>query len=151
SREWWARMNAWFIALGIGWLCLFALSFYALPATRWAASQAGDWLSYAIGAGWLGSLIAALKAPKPDPRRRGGERRGLLLTAACVVVRPGLRPGPAAAAGGMVESLPAEPPRRPAVSAAAAPAAMPAPTSAAVPVVAPPASSAGASRGDPVL
>lgn len=34
SREWWGRMNAWFLTIGLAWLCLFGLSFYARPIAR---------------------------------------------------------------------------------------------------------------------
>jgi hypothetical protein len=65
SREWWSRMNAGFMTLGGAWLVLFALAFYIPAAIGWASDAASAWLTSAVLTGWVGSLLAALLAPKP--------------------------------------------------------------------------------------
>jgi hypothetical protein len=65
SREWWSRLNAWFISVGFIWFALFWLTFYAVPMTDWALANSNGWLKAIAGTGWLGSLVASLLIPKP--------------------------------------------------------------------------------------
>ncbi|WP_220461522.1 patatin-like phospholipase family protein [Rugamonas apoptosis] len=72
SREWWSRMNAWFLIVGAAWLTLHGCAFYLPALTQWAYANAGPWLRGAVGAGWLASVIGLLLAPRQgngDPRR----------------------------------------------------------------------------------
>jgi hypothetical protein len=72
SREWWSRMNAWFLILGIGWLVLNGCAFYLPALGQWAYGNAGPWLRGAVGAGWAASIVGLLLAPRQgngDPRR----------------------------------------------------------------------------------
>lgn len=64
TREWWSRMNAWFGILGLAWLAVFALSFYAVPAYRWAHQESHAWFTAIAGASWLTSLLTTLLLPK---------------------------------------------------------------------------------------
>lgn len=66
SREWWARMNAWFAIVGVSWLVVCALAFYAAPVARWAWDQADGWFATLLGAGWLASLLTTLLGPRPS-------------------------------------------------------------------------------------
>lgn len=74
TREWWGRMNAWFVTLGLAWLALFLLSFYVPPVLRWAQAHSGDWAAGLAGAGWLGTLLTTLLAPKPDAQASAWSR-----------------------------------------------------------------------------
>lgn len=74
TREWWGRMNAWFVTLGLAWLALFLLSFYVPPLLRWAQAHSGDWAAALAGAGWLGTLLTTLLAPKPDAKASAWSR-----------------------------------------------------------------------------
>lgn len=71
SREWWSRMNAWFLIIGMAWLALHGCAFYLPAVTEWAYANAGPWLRGVVGAGWLASLIGLLLAP----RHGGGDAR----------------------------------------------------------------------------
>lgn len=84
TREWWGRMNAWFVTLGLAWLALFLLSFYVPPLLRWAQAHSGNWAAGLAGAGWLGTLLTTLLAPKPDAKASAWSRwavKGLNLLA----------------------------------------------------------------------
>ncbi len=88
TREWWGRMNAWFVTLGLTWLALFLLSFYVAPVLRWAQANSGNWAAGLAGAGWLGTLLTALLAPKPDAKASAWSRwavKGLDLMATIAV------------------------------------------------------------------
>jgi predicted acylesterase/phospholipase RssA len=65
SREWWSRMNALFVTVGLAWVTVMLLAFYVTPLLSWAHAMTGTWLKAIAGAGWLGSLLAALLVPKP--------------------------------------------------------------------------------------
>lgn len=72
SREWWSRMNAWFIIIGAAWLLLHGCAFYVPALVQWAYGQAGPWLRGVVGAGWAASIAGLLLAPRQgngDPRR----------------------------------------------------------------------------------
>ncbi|MBA5638791.1 patatin-like phospholipase family protein [Duganella sp. LX20W] len=72
SREWWSRMNAWFLIIGTAWLTLNGCAFYLPALTQWAYGYAGPWLRGVVGAGWVASIIGLLLAPRQgngDPRR----------------------------------------------------------------------------------
>ena len=69
TREWWSRMNAWFVTVGVAWLLLFALSFYAPPLIAWANAKSGAWFSGIASVGWIGTLATALLTPKPDANK----------------------------------------------------------------------------------
>ena len=73
AREWWSRMNAGFITLGCVWLVLFALAFYVPAATSWFYDKVSGWLTFAMVAGWVGSLLAALLTPKPHTLSKRAE------------------------------------------------------------------------------
>lgn len=64
SREWWSRMNAWFLIIGVAWLGLHACAFYVPALTEWAYANAGPWLRGVVGAGWLASLVGLLLTPR---------------------------------------------------------------------------------------
>lgn len=88
TREWWGRMNAWFVALGLAWLALFLLSFYVPAVLRWAQAHSDSWAAGLAGAGWLGTLITTLLAPKPDAKASAWSRwavKGLDLLATVAV------------------------------------------------------------------
>jgi Patatin-like phospholipase len=70
SREWWSRMNTWFVIVGVAWLLVAGLSLYALDLLKSAQKSTGDWVGWISGAGWLGILLAILLAPKPE-RKEG--------------------------------------------------------------------------------
>ncbi|HEU4842811.1 MAG TPA: patatin-like phospholipase family protein [Burkholderiaceae bacterium] len=73
SREWWSRMNAWFLIIGTGWLTLHGCAFYLPALAEWAYVNAGPWLRGMVGAGWLASVAGLLLTPRQgdgDPRRR---------------------------------------------------------------------------------
>ncbi|MES2113706.1 MAG: hypothetical protein V4578_01070, partial [Pseudomonadota bacterium] len=73
SREWWSRMNAWFLIIGTGWLTLHVCAFYLPALAEWAYVNAGPWLRGMVGAGWLASVAGLLLTPRQgdaDPRRR---------------------------------------------------------------------------------
>lgn len=78
TREWWGRMNAWFLTLGLAWLAWFTLAFYMPALSRWAQAHSGDWAAAIAGAGWLGSLLTSLLVPRPEARRSMGSRWGAL-------------------------------------------------------------------------
>ena len=63
SREWWARFNALVITATVVWLTVCVLSFYAWPLVEWGIERSGSWMRALVGAGWLGSVLAALFAP----------------------------------------------------------------------------------------
>lgn len=65
SREWWSRLNAWFISIGFVWFALFWLTFYAVPMVDWALANSNAWFKAIAGTGWVGSLLASLLIPKP--------------------------------------------------------------------------------------
>lgn len=91
SREWWSRMNAWFLILGTTWLVLFALAFYSAPVASWAVANLGGWIGALAGAGWLGSLLVALLGPKPRGSERAVSRFGRVgLAVALSIVVAGL-------------------------------------------------------------
>jgi hypothetical protein len=64
SREWWGRMNAWFFTLAIAWLLLCVSSLFVPALVDYGIASLPHWLSISAGAGWIGSLIAALAAPR---------------------------------------------------------------------------------------
>lgn len=76
TREWWGRMNAWFVTLGITWLALFVLSFYVPALLRWAQAHSESWAAGLAGAGWLGSLATSLLVPRPDAKQSWWHRLG---------------------------------------------------------------------------
>lgn len=65
SREWWSRLNAWLLALGVSWILVGLLTFFSLPLMEWLAFKLGGWLSL-LGTGWIGSLFMSLFFRKPD-------------------------------------------------------------------------------------
>jgi hypothetical protein len=65
SREWWSRLNAWFLIVGSTWLLLAVLSFMSVPLLAWVEANLGAWSSV-LGVGWGGSLLGSLLARKPD-------------------------------------------------------------------------------------
>lgn len=88
SREWWGRINAWFFVVGLGWLAVFGLVFYSKPLVDWLLANCGTWAKSVGLAGWLGSLAASLKAPKPSSQKTLLQRLGskALDVAASVVI-----------------------------------------------------------------
>jgi hypothetical protein len=89
SREWWGRMNAWFVTLGITWLVFFGLAFYTIPLVEWAGRMSGTWVKALAGAGWLGSLATTLLVPKPGNSKTVLSRfgsRALDMAAGVVVI-----------------------------------------------------------------
>ncbi|MDP8986263.1 MAG: patatin-like phospholipase family protein [Pseudomonadota bacterium] len=60
SREWWSRLNAWFILIGTAWFFYMATSFYAAPLTEWAHASYKSWFTTLAGCTWAGGLITAL-------------------------------------------------------------------------------------------
>lgn len=69
TREWWGRMNAWFITLGLAWLALFTLSFYVPALIGWAQANSDNWAAKIASTGWIASLATALLVPKPDSKK----------------------------------------------------------------------------------
>lgn len=64
TREWWGRMNAWFVTLAMAWLLLCVSSLYLPALLDYGIASLPHWLSIAAGLGWIGSLLAALAAPR---------------------------------------------------------------------------------------
>lgn len=69
TREWWGRMNAWFVTVGLAWLALFSLSFYTPPVLLWVEANTTAWAASLAATGWLGSLALALLVPKPSEKK----------------------------------------------------------------------------------
>ena len=65
SREWWSRMNARLLALGVGWFLVSGAAFYAEPIVRWTTQETPSWLQTLLGSTWLASLFTALFVKKP--------------------------------------------------------------------------------------
>ncbi|WP_280153087.1 patatin-like phospholipase family protein [Piscinibacter sp. XHJ-5] len=65
SREWWSRLNAWFLMLAGLWLAWGLLAFFSLPLVAWVSEHLGAWSSL-IGTGWIGSLFASLLLRQPE-------------------------------------------------------------------------------------
>lgn len=65
SREWWSRLNAWFLTLAAIWLTWGLLTFFSLPLVIWVWHHLGAWSSL-IGTGWVGSLFAAIFLRQPE-------------------------------------------------------------------------------------
>lgn len=88
SREWWSRMHALFLVLGVLWLAWMACAFYVPALVTWIQSSAGTWLTTALGAGWLGTLGTSLLAPKTKDLPKRAQRRitGVLNAAAIVFI-----------------------------------------------------------------
>lgn len=90
SREWWSRLNAWFIVLGGGWLALCLLAFFALPTLQWLSERIGGWLAL-VGTGWIGTLLTVIFARRPETASTKVKLRvDLLLTIAASVFVIGL-------------------------------------------------------------
>jgi predicted acylesterase/phospholipase RssA len=90
SREWWSRLNAWLVTLGIGWTLLGLLTFFSLPALEWLISKLGNWISL-LGTGWLGSLLATVFLRKPESGSKTTQLRvDRALNAAAAVFVAGL-------------------------------------------------------------
>jgi hypothetical protein len=64
AREWWSRLNAWFVTIAVVWVVWCAYSFYSLPLFDWIVAHLGAWASL-LGTGWLGSLAASIYGRKP--------------------------------------------------------------------------------------
>lgn len=107
TREWWSRMNAWFLILGLIWLGWFALSFYAKPVVLWAHDLAGTWASAIGGASWIASLFSTLFARPAAPGDKGYAPlvRNFLLNVALFIVVLGMLAGVAIGVGASVEHL----------------------------------------------
>lgn len=91
TREWWSRMNAWFIIVGVAWLLLVSLSFYAAPMLAWAYANLPGWVATLAGAGWFASLLTTLFAKGPASKERlGGKLWSATLNIALLVVIAGL-------------------------------------------------------------
>jgi predicted acylesterase/phospholipase RssA len=69
TREWWGRMNAWFVTVGLAWLALFSLSFYTPPVLLWVEANTTTWAASLAATGWLGSLALALLVPKASEKK----------------------------------------------------------------------------------
>jgi Patatin-like phospholipase len=74
SREWWSRLNAWLISLGLGWSVWASLSFFALPLAEWVGLQLGGWISL-LGTGWIASLFTAIFFRKPEAASEKAQNR----------------------------------------------------------------------------
>ena len=87
SREWWSRLNAWFLILGGIWFVVCLLAFFALPTFKWFSAQIGVGIAV-LGTGWIGSLFTSLFARVSETAPRKTQRRveGLLNIAASVFV-----------------------------------------------------------------
>lgn len=97
SREWWSRLNAWFIVLGGGWLLLCLLAFFALPTLQWLSDRIGGWLAL-LGTGWIGTLLTVIFARRPETASTKVQLRvDLLLTIAASIFVIGLLIATAAA------------------------------------------------------
>lgn len=117
TREWWARMNAWFIILGMLWVVLFSLSFYSVPLFKWAHAKSEAWMTTIAGASWLSSLIATLFAKRgPEEEQSAFAKfKRLALDAALMVVVLGILIGTAAGVGLVVEKMAQSPKNRVAI------------------------------------
>ena len=111
TREWWSRLNAWFIFTGVGWFALVFLSFYAAPLLSWAFMNMGGWYASLAGAAWFGSLLAALFAkPPPTTERTSAKIKSVALNIALLLVVAGLLLGVAGAVGFALEGWGRPPP-----------------------------------------
>ncbi|GAB5100284.1 hypothetical protein YK56LOC_60010 [Caballeronia sp. HLA56] len=111
TREWWARMNAWVVIVGLVWVGLFALSFYSASIARWAYHAGLTWITPVAGAGWIGSLISTLVAKRaPEGERTFRNRvKEVALNVALAIVVVGILFGVAAGVGLTYEGLAAPP------------------------------------------
>jgi len=60
SREWWSRLNAWFLLIGTAWFVYMATAFYAAPLTEWAHASYKSWFTTLAGCTWACGIITAL-------------------------------------------------------------------------------------------
>jgi predicted acylesterase/phospholipase RssA len=107
TREWWARMNAWFIILGLVWVALFSLAFYSAPILTWAHERSRAWFSAIAGTGWLTSLVSTLVAKRaPEGERSvGASLKEMALNVALLIVVAGILVGVAGGVGLVFEGL----------------------------------------------
>ncbi|MBB3181811.1 patatin-like phospholipase family protein [Variovorax sp. Sphag1AA] len=106
TREWWSRMNAWFIIVGVGWLLLVSLSFYAAPVLSWAYANLSGWAASLAGAGWVASLLTTLLVKKPTTAERVSTKvKSFVLNAALGVTVAGLLLFVAGGVGSTLEGL----------------------------------------------
>jgi hypothetical protein len=110
SREWWSRLNAWFITIGFVWFALFWLTFYSVPMVDWAFANSSGWFKAIAGTGWVGSLLASLLIPKPGAPKTIYAVLGIkLLDLAATIVVAGFLLGVAYGTTTMLEAtLPAQ-------------------------------------------
>ena len=88
SREWWSRMNALVITAGVAWLAVFWIALYARPFVDWVFLQFPVW-SKLFTAGWVGTIIALVKARAPtgaSSRTRLNVERGITALAFVALV-----------------------------------------------------------------
>jgi hypothetical protein len=88
SREWWSRMNALVFAAGVAWLVVFWIALYARPFVDWVFLQFPVW-SKVLTAGWVGTIIAIVKARAPagaSSRTRLNVERGITALAFVALV-----------------------------------------------------------------
>jgi hypothetical protein len=87
SREWWGRLNAWFLIAGTAWFLVMATALYVPPFTRWTFAHMSGWIAGLTGLGWLGSLAASLLGPKVKTMSRtAGENLMSVLNVAAFIV-----------------------------------------------------------------
>ena len=85
SREWWARLNAFFLRTGIALLLLMGLSFGA-GAVDWLWERASGWLGALLASGWVASALTALFGSRVRAKDEKRQRRLTSLLNACALL-----------------------------------------------------------------
>jgi hypothetical protein len=67
-REWMARVGAWLIIYGLGWLALVGVAVYGPVALATGA----DWLRATVTFGWLATTVGGIMAARRTTSGRGG-------------------------------------------------------------------------------
>ncbi|MCH8622810.1 patatin-like phospholipase family protein [Undibacterium sp. TS12] len=86
TREWWSRMNAWLITIGLVWFVLTSCSFYVAALAEWLVLEIGIWGKTALSAGWLASLYGVFFSPKKEPGSESDRMRVKLLSSVAGVI-----------------------------------------------------------------
>ncbi|MFN0299758.1 MAG: hypothetical protein ACKVQU_05325 [Burkholderiales bacterium] len=74
SREWWARLNAFFVRMAFVLLFWFGMAFGSAGIVNWLWESADGWLGALVASSWIGSAFAALVGPKVDVKLESRRR-----------------------------------------------------------------------------
>ena len=62
DRQWWSRLGGWLTLLALGWVALFAATFYAPPLLEYAWAKLSAYVLGAISLSWVVSTAAGIVA-----------------------------------------------------------------------------------------